>query len=45
MNEVSYKKIVECEKIFLDLKKLSEKNPSSPNQSTMEMPQTLQKVS
>mmetsp|Transcript_25760 Transcript_25760/g.25040 ORF Transcript_25760/g.25040 Transcript_25760/m.25040 type:complete len:682 (+) Transcript_25760:1053-3098(+) len=44
MNDLSYKKIIECEKIFIDLKRLSEKNPSSPNQSSMDLPQSLQKV-
>lgn len=30
MNETANKKIMECEKIFLDLKRLSEKNPPQP---------------
>jgi len=39
-----YKKILECEKIFLELKKLSEKAPPQQNSSTMEIPQALQKI-
>ena len=37
-NEQVYKKIMECEKIFLELKKLSEKTPPTPNCTTMELP-------
>jgi len=40
-NETSYKKIMECEKIFLELKKLSEKAAPQQNSNTMEIPQSL----
>jgi hypothetical protein len=36
---------MECEKIFLELKKLSEKAPPQANATTMELPQSLQKIS
>jgi hypothetical protein len=37
---------MECEKIFLELKKLTEKAPPEKmNSNTMELPQSLQKIS
>lgn len=32
---------MECEKIFLDLKRLSERNPPTPTSTVMEMPVSL----
>lgn len=42
--DIAHKKILECEKIFIDLKKLSEKQPSNANSSVMEIPASLLKV-
>jgi hypothetical protein len=40
-DEMVYKKIMECEKIFVELRKLTEKPPPQQNSTTMELPQSL----
>jgi hypothetical protein len=44
-NEAIYKKIMECEKIFLELRKLTEKAPPEKmNSNIIELPQSLQRI-
>ena len=44
MNKQVALKILESEKIFFELKKLSEKQPAKNTDSSMDMPQFLQKI-
>jgi len=44
MNKNVSLKILECEKIFFELKKLSEKAPAKNTDNSMEMPPYLQKI-
>ena len=44
-SESASEKIMLCETIFGDLKKLSERNTSRPNETSMDIPKSLSQIS